>query len=74
MQSERHKCDLGKIKVQALPERLNMQHRGEIKKMYFRELDGQMMTLRGEQRECRSWCEGESFICAAKRWQRKGMA
>lgn len=43
MQSESHKCDLDKIKVEALPEHLHAQHRGEIEKMYFRELDRQMI-------------------------------
>lgn len=40
MQGESRKCDLDKIKVQVLPEH---QYRGEIEKMYFRELDRQMI-------------------------------
>lgn len=63
-----------------MPGHLNAQYHGEIEKMHFRELDRQIIkkkkkkTERGV-RERGSWCEGESFICAAKRWQReKGMA
>ena len=42
-QSESHKCDLDRIKVQALAEHLNAQHHGEMEKIYFRELDRQMI-------------------------------
>lgn len=50
MQSESHKCDLDKIKVQALTEHFNTQYHGEIEKMYFRELDRQMIKKKERER------------------------
>ena len=61
--------------MQALPEHLNTQCRGETERMHFRKLYSQIIIEKSHFErggsECGSLSERESFICAAKRWLRE---